>query len=101
VHQVETPAWDWLRAPYALKVQFLIHWQAVKLLRKGLSFHSNTTCPLASSAGAISHGAMGALALLAVLLVAAAATLIAKVIGPALGATELNNATSNDSLECL
>jgi hypothetical protein len=50
-----------------LKVQFLIHWQAVLLLRKGMTFHSNTTCPLASSNGAISHGAMVALALVVVL----------------------------------
>ena len=63
LHQAQPTACDWLRGPYALKVQFLIHWQAVLLLRKGMTFHSNTTCPLASSNGAISHGSMVVLAL--------------------------------------
>jgi uncharacterized protein len=63
LHQAQPTACDWLRGPYALKVQFLIHWQAVLLLRKGMTFHSNTTCPLASSKGAISHGSMAALGL--------------------------------------
>jgi DUF1365 family protein/predicted NAD/FAD-binding protein len=67
LHRARPTACDWLRAPYSLKVQFLIHWQAVLLLRKGMTFHSNTTCPLASSKGAISHGAMVALALVVVL----------------------------------
>ena len=51
-------------------MQFRIHWQAALLLRKGLTFHSNTTCPLASSVGAISHGAMLALVAAAALVVA-------------------------------
>ena len=67
------PRWlgcEWLRTPYSLLVQFRIHWQAALLLRKGLTFHSNTTCPLASSVGAISHGAMLALVAVAALVVA-------------------------------
>jgi hypothetical protein len=72
LHQAQPTACDWLRGPYALKVQFLIHWQAVLLLRKGMTFHSNTTCPLASSKGAISHGSMAALGLVVTIGVAGA-----------------------------
>jgi DUF1365 family protein len=53
----------WIRGPYSLLVQFRIHWQAVLLLQKGATFNSNTTCPLASSYGAISHSTMVVVAL--------------------------------------
>jgi hypothetical protein len=46
VHQLTSS-----RGRYSLLVQVRIHWQAVLLLTKGMKFHSNTTCPLASSAG--------------------------------------------------
>lgn len=52
-----------LRSPYALLVQFKIHWQAALLWKKGLIFHGNTTCPLGATSGSISHGTLAAMGL--------------------------------------
>ena len=54
-----------LRGPYALLVQFRIHWQAVRLYRLGLTFYANTSCPYANVMhGSISHVMMVMLVLL-------------------------------------
>ena len=58
-------ACEWApRLPYSLLVQYRIHWQAVRLFRKGLALHDNTTCPLATRNVAISHGFMAGLVVL-------------------------------------
>jgi DUF1365 family protein/predicted NAD/FAD-binding protein len=47
------------RCPYALLVQFRIHWQAILLFKKGLTFYANTSCPYSNAmVGSISHLAM-------------------------------------------
>ena len=56
-----------LRGPYALLVQFRIHWQAVLLYRRGLTFYANTSCPYANVMhGSISHPLMAVLLLVAI-----------------------------------